>query len=71
MQESALRPPLARGPGWHIGDPPILLDLILDSVEDNQKQQIIGLQLEAVAATLEINLKYIRGVQSLLAGGNQ
>jgi len=61
--------PALRGPWWHIGDPAVLLDTLLEQVEGQQRKQILGMYLDTVAATLAANLKFVQGVQSIVAGG--
>jgi len=61
--------PLFRIPNWHIGDPPIILEAILAQVEGEQAKQVTALYLDSVSASLEANLKFVRGVRSLVAGG--
>jgi hypothetical protein len=58
-----------RIPGWRIGDPPILLEAILSQVEGEQAKQVTALYLDSVAATLEVNLKFVQGLRSVVAGG--
>jgi hypothetical protein len=64
--ESRTLHPALRGPWWHIGDPAVLLDSLLEQVEDKQQTQILGLYLDTVAATLEANLKFVQGVRSVV-----
>jgi hypothetical protein len=63
--------PVLRGPWWHIGDPAVLLDSLLDQVEGVQQTQILGLYLDTVAATLEANLKFVQGVRSVVTAAKK
>ena len=56
---------------WHIGDPAVLLEAILDQVEEQQQKQVLGLYLDSLSATLEANLKLVQGIRSVVAGGAQ
>jgi hypothetical protein len=56
---------------WHVGDPAVLLENILGQVEAEQRKQIMGHYLDAVAATLEANLKFVQGVRSVVGGGKR
>ncbi|HLN37863.1 MAG TPA: hypothetical protein VK337_08785 [Xanthobacteraceae bacterium] len=58
-----------RRPPWWIGDPAVLLEAILSQVEGEQTKQVTALYLDSVAATLEINLKFVHGLRSVIAGG--
>lgn len=60
---------LAWRPNRWIGDPPILLDLILEQVEAEQAKQAVMMFLDAAVATQEANLRFVQGVRSLVAGG--
>ena len=53
---------------WHVGDPPILLDTILNQVEKEQQRQILGHYLDSVVATQEANLKFLQSVRSVVGG---
>jgi hypothetical protein len=50
------------------GDPPVLVDLLLSQVDETKRAQLVGLYLDAAAATLEANLKFVRDARSLVAG---
>jgi len=60
--------PLFRMTPHRVGDPAVLLDAILQNVEAPQKQQVIGLYLDSVSATLEANLKLVQGIRAIVAG---
>jgi hypothetical protein len=53
---------------WHVGDPPVLIDTILDQVEKDQRQQILTHYLDLVVATHEANLRFVQNVRSAFAG---
>jgi hypothetical protein len=56
---------------WPPGDPWVLVDQVLREVEGPQQRLVLGLALESVAATLQVNLKLVQGLQQIVAGGNQ
>ena len=49
-------------------DPPVLLEAVLREVDSEDQKRIAGLYFEAVAATLQANLKFVQGVQAIVAG---
>jgi hypothetical protein len=53
---------------WHVGDPAVLIDSILDQVEKEQRKQILTHYLDSVVATQEANLKFVQSVRSALGG---
>ena len=54
-----------------VGDPAVILETIMQEVEETQRSQAMGLYLEAVASTLEANLKFVQGLRSMMGGGKQ
>jgi hypothetical protein len=54
---------------WRIGDPAVLLESILSQVEAGQRQQIVGLYLDSVQASIEANLKFVQGLRSVVGTG--
>jgi hypothetical protein len=71
MPEEQLRGLFRWGPIHPIGDPPMLLESILQQVEVQQQKQIIGLYLESITATIEANLKFMQGLRSIVSGGQR
>jgi hypothetical protein len=63
--------PLFRWFPWRIGDPAVLLESILGQVEAGQRQQVVALYLDSVAASLEANLKFVHGIRSVVAGAKK
>ena len=63
-----LRQALQFLPPHHIGDPAVLLESILAHVETAQHKQVIGLYMDSLTAALEANLKFVRGVHSIIMG---
>jgi len=63
--------PAFRWVPWHIGDPAVWLETILSQVEAGQRQQIMTHYLDAMAATMEANLKLVQGIRSVVAGGKR
>ncbi|HMK88795.1 MAG TPA: hypothetical protein VK446_04065 [Methylocystis sp.] len=57
-----------RIPPWHIGDPQILLDVILGEVEGEDAKQIKAYYLDAVAATLEANIAFVQRARAVITG---
>jgi hypothetical protein len=51
------------------GDPFVLLDVILQEADESKRAQIIGLSLDAMAATLQANLKLVEGIRKLVGAG--
>ena len=58
------------GPPIH-PDPALLLEAVLGEIDSRTQKQIAGLYFEAVAATLQANLKFVQGVQAVLAVGQE
>jgi hypothetical protein len=57
---------LFRGIPRLVGDPPQLLEAILAQVEGQKQRQAMGLILDSVAATLQVNLKLVQGLRSIM-----
>lgn len=56
---------------WPPGDPWVLVEAILNEVEQpQQKQQVMGLALEAAAAHLQANVNLINGLRQVVAGSS-
>ncbi len=54
---------------WPPGDPWVLVETILQEIEGQDKQaQVLGLALEATAASLEANLKLVNGLRAVVGG---
>jgi hypothetical protein len=53
---------------WPPGDPFVLVDTILRELEGNQRKQALGLYLDSVASTLQVNLKLVEGLRQLAGG---
>jgi hypothetical protein len=70
-EESSKINPALRLPHWWIGDPFVVLESILNQVEGEQAKQITALYLDSVTATLEANLKFVRGADSGRGRGSQ
>jgi hypothetical protein len=52
---------------WPPGDPWVLVEAVLREVEGEQQQKkVIGLALDAVAATLQANLKLVEGLRQVV-----
>ena len=49
-------------------DPAVLLEAILRETESEDQKRIVGLYFDAVAATLQANLKFVQGVQAIVTG---
>ena len=56
---------------WHIADPAVLLESILQQVEGEQRKQVLGLYLDSVTASLQANLTFVQGIRSVVAGGKK
>jgi hypothetical protein len=48
-----------------------LLESILAHVEIAQHKQVIGLYMDSLTEALEANLKFVRGVHSIIMGARQ
>jgi hypothetical protein len=57
---------LLRGIPRLIGDPPQLLEAILAQVEGQKQKQVMGLILDSLASTLQVNLKLVQGLRSIV-----
>jgi hypothetical protein len=49
-------------------DPAVLLEAVLREVDSEDQKRIAGLYFDAVAATLQANLKFVQGVQAIVTG---
>ena len=55
---------------WPPGDPWVLVETILQIEEDDDKRdQIVSLGLQAAATQLQANLTFVQGLQKLVSGG--
>jgi hypothetical protein len=57
------------GPVPRVGDPAMLLDSILSHVEVEQQKQLISHYLDSVVATLQVNMKFVEGIRSVMGSG--
>jgi len=53
---------------WPPGDPWVLVDTVLQEVEDEQKSKVLGIALQAAAATLQANLTLVQGLAQIVGG---
>jgi hypothetical protein len=60
---------LFRGIPRLVGDPPQLLEAILAQVEGQKQKEAIGLILDTVAGTLQLQLKLVQGLRGIAGGG--
>ena len=51
---------------WHVGDPAVLVDSILEQVEAEQRKAILAHYLDSVVAAHEANLKFYQNVRSVV-----
>jgi hypothetical protein len=49
-------------------DPAVLLEAVLREVDSENQKKIAGLYFEAVAASLQANLRFVQGLQAIVAG---
>jgi hypothetical protein len=64
--------PILVRPSIMIGDPPIILEFINQGQNEQTKQRMNSLYLDAVAEALQAQLKFVQGLRSILsssAGG--
>jgi len=58
--------PILRPPHIWIGDPAVLLEIIAEGQNEQIKQRVNSLYLEAVAEALQAHLKFVQGLRSVL-----
>jgi hypothetical protein len=68
MAEENVRPihPVLGRPSIWIGDPAIIMELINEGQNEQTKQRINSLYLDAVAEALQAQLKFVQGLRSIM-----
>jgi len=49
-------------------DPAVLLEAVINELDAPTQKKVAGLYFDAVTASLQANLKFIQGVQAIVAG---